>query len=603
MLEPLRWGIAAAHLVGAAPLLSASEPSRPQASVQERRGDTENSSAVPSEGLWEARLRYGPDVRGRVLLFLEGRARRAEIAGQSVAVHTAGDTVWFALPDSAGSFSGRLSRDRTSIFGHWVQPRIASSGNPYASPLHLTTDRAGHYVGNVEPLDDVMTLYLRVRRQPDGTLVTFLRNPERNLGRQLRAERLERLGNEVRLMGRLNGAGRELVLAKGEVTPSGFSLHFEGRGIFDFRRVADEEYSDFYPRGRPTASYTYRQPPLLNDGWSVGTPQSVGLSQDSINRFVGMLINQSMDSLSALQVHAVLIVRHGKLLVEEYFHGEHRDKPHDTRSAAKSITATLTGAAIHAGVPLSLSSPVYAIMNGGRFPSDLESRKRRITLEHLLGMSAGIDCDDSDPNSAGAEDRMLDQAEEPDYYRFTLRLATVREPGTKAVYCSVQPNLVGGVLKHAAGRALPDLFHDLLAAPLGIKRYYLNLSPTGDPYMGGGVRLTAREFAKFGQLYLDGGVWHGRRILDRAFVERASSPRYDLSGIRYGLLWWVIEYPFAGDTLQAYFAAGNGGQLVMVIPRLDLVVTTLAASYADPVLFDLQRRYIPTYILPAVKLP
>ena len=592
----------AALLIGVAPVLGAPAPSSPSGAHQDQP-QAADSSSVPAEGLWEAKLKFGPDVRGRLLLFLKGPAPRAEIAGYTGPVSIAGDTVSFALPNGAGSFSGRLSRDRSSILGHWVQPPIASSGNPYASPLRLVAARAVGYVATVEPLEDAMTLYLRVRRQPDGSLSTFIRNPERNLGRQLRAERLERRGNEVRLMGRRNGAGPELVLAQGAVTGEGFSLHFDGRGTFGFRRVGDEEFSDFYPRGRPTAPYTYHQPPTLADGWRTGSPESVGLSRDSLAGFVRMLINQSMDSLSAIQVHAVLVARHGRLVLEEYFHGEHRDRPHDTRSAAKSITATLAGAAIHAGAPLSLSSPIYAIMNDGRFPADLEPRKRRITLEHFLSMSGGIDCDDSDPDSPGYEPRMLDQQEEPDYYRFTLRLATVREPGTKAVYCSVQPNLVGGALKQATGRTLPDLFQDLIAAPLGMRRYYLNLSPTGDPYMGGGVRLSAREFAKFGQLYLDGGVWRGRRILDRSFVQRATTPRFEMSGIRYGLLWWVMEYPFRGDTLQAYFAAGNGGQLVMVIPRLDMVVTTLAANYADPVALELQRRYVPSYIMPAVKLP
>ena len=166
----------------------------------------------------------------------------------------------------------------------------------------------------------------------------------------------------------------------------------------------------------------------------------------------------------------------------------------------------------------------------------------------------------------------------------------------------MQPVLVGGVIKHATGRAVADVFDELVAEPLGMRHYYLNLSPLGEPYMGGGMRLTARDFAKFGQLYLNGGTWRGRRVLDPAFIARASDPRFTMGTLGYGLHWWVIRYPFRGDTLQAYFASGNGGQHVMVVPRLDLVITTLAGNYQDRTALKLQERDIPRYILPAVRM-
>jgi CubicO group peptidase (beta-lactamase class C family) len=307
-----------------------------------------------------------------------------------------------------------------------------------------------------------------------------------------------------------------------------------------------------------------------------------------------------MDSLKSQQVHAVLIARHGKLVLEEYFHGEDRRHAHDTRSAAKSITSTLIGAAIHAKRGVTLGSPVYAIMNGGRFPDTIEARKRRITLEHLLSMSSGIDCDDGDDKSPGNESAVTDQTDEPDYYRLILRLGTIREPGEKAVYCSINPHLAGGVLKNASGSSLPDLFSELVARPLGLDSYYLPLTPTRDVYMGGGVRLTARAFAKFGQMYLDSGVWKGKRILDASYIAKAGAPKYAMSGIRYGLGWWVTDYPFRGETIQGYFAGGNGGQVVMVIPKLDMVVTIYGANYQDAVSLVPQREYVPQFILPAI---
>jgi CubicO group peptidase (beta-lactamase class C family) len=578
----------------AALLLFASTVHLPGAKAQ-----TSNSGVT--EGLWEAKNRFGPDVQGPLAIVQDVNGWRAEIAGVRAQVQVSGDTVSFTLPNKGGSLIAYLAKDRSTISGHWIQPPIVSSGNEYASPIVLTRDGSARWTGDVVPLDDTMTMYLLIRKRPDGTLGTFLRNPERNLGRQLRADRLEVVGSQVRLMGKWNGNGAERVLGLGVVTDDGFSLYLPGRGgMFDFRKVGEGEYSDFYPRGRPTGSYSYNPPPALSDGWPTGSLREAGLSPDTITRFIQTMINLPMDSLSSQQLHAVLIARHGKLVLEEYFHGEDRDHAHDTRSAAKSITSTLAGAAIHSAKGVTLSSPVYAVMNGGTFPDNIEPRKRTITLEHLLSMSSGIDCDDGDDKSPGNESTLLDQTDEPDYYRYILRLGTIREPGEKAVYCSINPHLAGGVLKNASGRSLPDLFSELVASPLGITNYYLPLTPTRDVYMGGGVRLTARSFAKIGQLYLDSGAWKGKQILDASYVKKAGAPTYEMSGIHYGLGWWVIDYPFRGGTVQGYFAGGNGGQIVLVIPKLDMVVTFYSANYQDAATFIPQRKYVPQFILPAV---
>lgn len=311
-----------------------------------------------------------------------------------------------------------------------------------------------------------------------------------------------------------------------------------------------------------------------------------------------------MESAGAPQVHAVLIARHGKLVLEEYFHGEHRDKLHDTRSAAKSVTATVVGAAIQAGAPLKLSTPVYEIMNGGRFPDGLDPLKRAMTLENLLTMSSGYFCDDANPQAPGNEETMLDQTAEPDYLRYTLKVPMASPPGEKAVYCSINPNLALGVVSRATGESPLVTFDRLLGGPMKIDRYAWLLDPSGQPYGGGSVQFLPRDFMKFGQLMLNGGMWRGRRILGSDFVARASSPLYHLRHIFYGYLWWGIDYPYKDRTVHAFFAGGNGGQGVMVIPELDLVVATFAGSYSNrTAALDIQQNYVPRYILPAVREP
>src|SRR4029077_17663728 len=136
----------------------------------------------------------------------------------------------------------------------------------------------------------------------------------------------------------------------------------------------------------------------------------------------------------------------------------------ETRSASKSMTASIVGAAMYAGAPLTLSSLVYQVMNGGVFPASLDPMKRQMTLEHLLSMSSGYYCDDSDDKAPGREDTMWDQQEEANSYRYALPLPMAYRPVEKAIYCSTNPNLALGVLQQATCESPLYSFDRLIAA-------------------------------------------------------------------------------------------------------------------------------------------
>jgi CubicO group peptidase (beta-lactamase class C family) len=162
--------------------------------------------------------------------------------------------------------------------------------------------------------------------------------------------------------------------------------------------------------------------------------------------------------------------------------------------------------------------------------------------------------------------------------------------------------LIGGVISRAAGEPSPVLFQKLLAEPLNIKRYYLPLTPTGEYSMTGGARFLPRDFMKLGQVHLNGGIWNGRRIYTRAWSEKATSALVYLEAykLHYGYLWWTTEYPHRGRNVRAFFASGNGGQVVMTIPELDLVLAFFGGNYNDVGGRTAQRAYVPKYILPAI---
>jgi CubicO group peptidase (beta-lactamase class C family) len=579
-MRPALWLVCASLLVAAA--VSAGPP-----------------ATTDLEGLWVGRARFGPDVRGRLMILRRGDGIVADIAGFSVPVKQQGRKLSFDLPDGKGSFRGELVG--SEIDGQWIQSATVESGARYATPLVLRADGDGRWTGEVLPRADHMTYYLPVTRVADGRYSTYVRNPERNQGVFIGASRIEQDGDTIRLIGTPLGETETRVIASGPLdSETGrFSLPLP-RGSFDFARDQGGS-SPFHARGNPPERYRYVPPVRLDDGWPVSTLEQEGIDQAAIEKFIQKLIDMPQENVSTSQVHSVLIARHGKLVLEEYFHGFDRDTPHDTRSAAKSWTNVLIGAAMQAGVPIRLDTPVYETMLGS-VPADLDPRKKSMTLEHLISMTAGFDCDDSGERP-GDEDPMQEQKAEPDWYRYSLNVPMAWNSGERIVYCSMKPNLAAGMLEKVAGEPLPEMFHRLVAKPLQMKNYHLLLQPTGQPYGGGGHHFTTRDFMKLTQLFLNDGKWEGGQIVSAEWAQKSGaalrvlSPR---SGQTYGYLWNSFSYPYRGRKLHSYFPGGNGGQVYIGIPDLDLLIAFTGGSYADGVLFRPQREFVPEDILPAV---
>lgn len=531
-------------------------------------------------GLWAAKGRFGPDLKGNLTIERDANGWTAEIGGSTAQVTLKADQLTFDIPDGGG-FRGQLQDDR--IVGHWIQP----GGNlRFATPVTLRKIATGRWRGVVAPLEDAMTYFIPIKANGDA----FLRNPERNAGRFFGIERAVVEGPNIKFL-----AADKSVIAQAPFDGESFSIPIRGATL-DFHRANAAEEAVFYAKGKNPLPYVYRKPAAEDDGWPVATLEEVGISQQDITRFMQMVIDTPVEAHS-VDLHAVLIARHGKLVLEEYFHGFGRDQLHDTRSASKSLTSMLIGAAMLHGVKIEPSTSVYRVMD----PSVSDPARLAVTLENLLTMSSGLDCDDNDEKSPGAEDTMQSQSEQPDWYRYTLDLKMIRKPGEKAVYCSCQPNLAGGVLTRTSGRWLPDLIRDWIAKPLQFGHYAIDLQPTGEAYMGGGARYQPRDFMKLGQVMLDGGKWRGKQIVSEAWAKKSTSPLFDLQTFHYGYLWWSTEYPYKGGSLRAFFAAGNGGQIVIAIPELDVLVNFWGGNYSDRAGVIPQRVWIPQNILPAVK--
>src|SRR5437867_7009854 len=137
--------------------------------------------------------------------------------------------------------------------------------------------------------------------------------------------------------------------------------------------------------------------------------------------------------------------------------------------------------------------------------------------------------------------------------------------------------------------------------PMRMRNYYLGLRD-GDAYGGGGHAFTSRDFAKLAQLMVNNGRWNGQQLVSADWVRRSTAPLRDLTPTQqYGYLWNSVAYDYQGRKIRAFFAGGNGGQVSMGIPELDLVIAFTGGNSHGPVLSTGQRVYVPRYILPAVK--
>ena len=133
-----------------------------------------------------------------------------------------------------------------------------------------------------------------------------------------------------------------------------------------------------------------------------------------------------------------------------------------------------------------------------------------------------------------------------------------------------------------------------------IDLYHFNLSPVGRGYGGGGIYITARDFLKFGQVFLDGGTWNGRRIVNADWIRSATTPYSTIGREGYGYGWWIFQYEMDGRKLDAYYAGGNGGQYIIVVPELDLNIVFMGGNFSQSVQHRSKYDYVPEYILAAV---
>lgn len=555
-------------------------------------------AAAPPDlvGLWGNETVSGPLLAGTMTVDGRQAPWRASLGGLSVTVERDGDAVSFAMPGGQGHFRGQLVDG--DIHGFWIQPPGLTLASAYATPVVLAHGHSQVWVGQVSPLPDRVTQYLNIRRKPDASLQAFLSNPEYNLGRGIAYD--VHVDNDAVVLTDRKRKGWALNGRFDDETDQ-LRMDWQGIAVFPFTRRDRDHALGYYVATPADTPNTYRVPVPVDDGWATAALGEVGMRVAPMTELLRHVQTIATPEPGHPQVHGLLVARHSKLAFEAYFHGYSREQAHDTRSAGKSFASLLVGMAIDHGAKLSAQTPVLPLFPEYQKLAHVDEAKRAITVGNLMSMNSGLACDDHVADSPGAEDRMQGQQDQRDWYRYTLDLPMVQKPGAdKAVYCSAGINLLGGVVRHATGRRLTELFRDWIAGPMQMRGYHLNLTPDDDAYLAGGIQLRPRDMLKLGQLYLDGGVWHGQRLVDSSWIDASVARRTTFGPNHdYGYAWHLHTFRVQKHDYRAYAAEGNGGQFVIVVPELDLAVAITAGSYGEFSTWYQLQDLVTDYIIPA----
>jgi CubicO group peptidase (beta-lactamase class C family) len=292
-------------------------------------------------------------------------------------------------------------------------------------------------------------------------------------------------------------------------------------------------------------------------GWRSSPPEEQSFDSVKLAEGVQAIRQKGLD------VHSLMFVRNGAVLLDTYFYPYDGKTVHEVASVTKSLMTTLIGIAIDQG-KLRLDDPMLSFFPGVTV-ANRDARKEKVTVRHLATMSSGLDC-----TAAGDERTLQEMRVSQDWVKFLLDRRMTWEPGAHFEYCSPAIHLLSPILEKATGMTALEFARKYLFEPLGIRDVMWLTDPQGHNRGSEGAYLHPRDMAKIGYLWLQKGVWEGKQIVSRAWVEDSVKVQMKTGGgDDYGYAWWI-----ATDEPAAYNAIGRGGQRIIVVPGWNLIIVT-----------------------------
>jgi CubicO group peptidase (beta-lactamase class C family) len=270
-------------------------------------------------------------------------------------------------------------------------------------------------------------------------------------------------------------------------------------------------------------------------------------------------------------LYSLVVIRKGTLIAERYFHGQTVFRANHLHSASKSFTSALVGIALREKFIRNLDQKMMDFFPEYATPR-LDPRKYQITLQHLLTMRAGFAWEET----ASTLEAYLAS---PDWVGYAMNLPLRYDPGREFHYSSVQTNLLSAILAKASGLSTKAFAEKYLYGPLGISIPQWYQDPQGH-YLGGhAMYISPRDMARFGWLYLQKGRIGLQQVVPDAWIEESwkctGHSGWDWAPVQnesYGYQWWLGKL----GGYEVFFAAGKGGQFVITVPELEMVVVTTA---------------------------
>jgi CubicO group peptidase (beta-lactamase class C family) len=266
------------------------------------------------------------------------------------------------------------------------------------------------------------------------------------------------------------------------------------------------------------------------------------------------------------RLHSLLASQRGKVILERYFNGARATRGANIKSVSKSLISALVGVAIERRLIPGVETPVTTYFP--EISADRDARKRVITIEDLLTMRSGLESTSNRNYGAWVQSR--------NWVQHAIARPLLSPPGTQMDYSTGNTHLLSAVLTKATNSSTWQFAQEVVARPLGFTLPRWPQDPQGIYFGGNDMLLTPRQMLAFGELYLNDGRVKGTQVIPARWIEQSFVPRgYSrISGQRYGYGWWIRE--LAG--YQAFYAWGFGGQYIILVPDLELVVVTTSAS-------------------------
>lgn len=299
--------------------------------------------------------------------------------------------------------------------------------------------------------------------------------------------------------------------------------------------------------------------------WRYSSPEAQGLDSEALADALDYVRDHGT------RIHSVTIVRNGYIVLDAYFWPFQNGQLHDVASVTKAVTTTLAGIAVGAGAFKGPSQTLPSIFEGQPI-ANLDDRKRRMTLKHLMSMTSGLDC-----RAAPGEFTLWQMRETKNWTQFMLDLPMRDEPGSRFEYCSGGMHLLSGAITKATGVSALDFARRKLFSPLGIRNAIWPADAQGISYGWGDLRLEPRDMAKLGYLWLNNGRWEDRQLVPTDWMEAAIQPQAMAPNTnqRYGYGLWLHQYRQPSE----FEAVGRGGQRITVIPERNLVVVFTGGEF------------------------